>query len=395
MKKKSVCLCIFIDAFGWDLMQTHPFLDQVLEHKQSLGTIFGYSSTCDPTILTGLMPRDHGHFSFFAYDPAHSPFKRCPFIHLMRLVPKALSSRGRVRNIASRILKRRLGYTGYFNIYNMPFKLLPLFDYTEKKDLYQEGGINSGSATIMDWARKNNLDFFLSDWKAAEQQNLAALSQALADPNRNVRFAYLYLASMDAILHQYGSVADQVDAKIAWYEQQLQLLLKTAHEQYEEVRIHLFSDHGMTDIVQTCDLMSIIEQTPLVFGKDFAAVYDSTMARFWYLKPHAKKIIHEALSPLDCGSFLDEETKTRYGVDFPDNRYGDEFFLLNPGVLLVPSHMGERPLKGMHGYAVEHHASVASYATNVPDAHRPKRLDDLFGIMKGEIDRCLSEQPSR
>lgn len=395
MKKKSVSLCIFIDAFGWDLMKTHSFLNDMLVHKQPLDTIFGYSSTCDPTILTGLLPRDHGHFSFFAYDPKNSPFKRCLFIQLMRLVPKALSSRGRVRNIASRILRFKLGYTGYFNIYNMPFKLLHLFDYTEKRDLYQSGGINNGCPTIMDYARDNHLDFFLSDWQASEQENLAALTKALTDEQRNVTYAYLYMASMDAILHQYGSSAGQVSDKIAWYEQQLRTLLATAGEQYEEVRVHLFSDHGMTDIEQTCDLMPIVENLDLTFGKDYAAVYDSTMARFWFLNAHAEQAIRVALEKLECGSFLDDETMVRYGVDFPDHRYGDAFFLLKPGILLVPSHMGERPLKGMHGYAVEHHASVASYASNMVPNQEPGRLDDLYAIMKGEIDRCQRSNRSR
>lgn len=376
-------------------MKTHPFLDDVLVHKQPLDTIFGYSSTCDPTILTGLLPRDHGHFSFFAYDPKNSPFKHCLFIQLMRLVPKALSSRGRVRNVASRILRFKLGYTGYFNIYNMPFKLLNLFDYTEKRDLYQKGGINNKKATIMDYARENNTDFFLSDWQASEMENLGNLTQALTDPTRNVTFAYLYMASMDAILHQYGSEATQVSDKIVWYEQQIRTLLAVAAEQYDEVRVHLFSDHGMTDIEHTCALMPIVENLGLTFGKDYAAVYDSTMARFWYLNDTAKKAIHSALENLECGSFLDNETMVRYGIDFSDHRYGDDFFLLKPGILLVPSHMGERPLKGMHGYAVEHRASVASYASTLVPAQAPRRLDDLYAIMKGEIDRCQKSDQLR
>ncbi|MBN2859036.1 MAG: alkaline phosphatase family protein, partial [Sphaerochaetaceae bacterium] len=213
MKKESVHLSIFIDALGWKLLQNHHFLDDELVHKQDLRTIFGYSATCDPTILTGALPRRHGHFSFYAYDPEHSPFKGSLFIQLMRLVPKALSSRNRVRNIAGRIIRRRLNYTGYFNIYNMPFRLLPLFDYTEKKDLYQKGGINSGLPTIMDYARENSVDFFLADWKAGEVENLENLKDALADEKRNVTFAYLYMASMDAILHKYGTVHPEVDRK--------------------------------------------------------------------------------------------------------------------------------------------------------------------------------------
>ena len=376
-------------------MQSHDFLNGVLVHKQPLDTIFGYSSTCDPTILSGLLPREHGHFSFFAYDPEHSPFRRSLFLQLMRLVPKALASRNRVRNIVGRILRRKLGYTGYFNIYNMPFNLLHYFDYTEKRDLYQSGGMNSGSPTIMDYARDQQIDFFLSDWQASEMENLKRLTEAMEDPSRSVCFAYLYMASMDAILHQHGTRAREVSEKIAWYERQLEDLLDRAQQQYEEVRLHLFSDHGMTDIDTVYDLMRKVEPLPITFGKDYAVVYDSTMARFWFLKPESERIIREALEPLDCGHFLDDETMHRYGVDFPDNRYGDAFFLLNPGTLLVPSHMGERPMKGMHGYAVEHHASVASYASSITPTHPPKRLDDLHRIMQEEIDRCLKLQQSR
>ena len=67
--KKPLTLFAFIDAFGWDILQHHSFLDDLLPNKAPLGTVFGYSSTCIPTILSGTMPREHGHFSFFIITP--------------------------------------------------------------------------------------------------------------------------------------------------------------------------------------------------------------------------------------------------------------------------------------------------------------------------------------
>ena len=393
MKKESVSLAIFIDALGWEILQSHHFLDEELIHKQDLRTIFGYSATCDPTILTGALPRDHGHFSFYAYDPAHSPFKGSPFIQLMRLVPTALSSRNRVRNVAGRIIKRRLHYTGYFNIYNMPFKLLPLFDYTEKKDLYQKDGINSGIATIMDYARENHVDHFLADWKASEVDNLAALTQALTDTGRNCSFAYLYMASMDAILHQYGKDHQSVTDKIAWYETHLRNLLATAQEQYKEVRLFIFSDHGMTDVHTDFNLMALIEKTGLCFGKDYAAVYDSTMARFWFIKDESEAPIRAVLERISEGDILPPETLKKWGVDFPGERYGQLFFLMKPGVLIVPSHMGQRTIAGMHGYSPDDKDSTASFSSNVQLDTYPKGLEDLYDLFKQEIDRC--QKPKR
>ena len=388
MKKESVSLSIFIDALGWEILQAHNFLDEELIHKQDLRTIFGYSSTCDPTILTGALPRDHGHFSFYAYDPEHSPFRTSPFIQLMRLVPKALSSRNRVRNIAGRIIKRRLKYTGYFNIYNMPFKLLPLFDYTEKKDLYQKGGINSGIDTIMDYARDNNVDFFLANWKASEEENLKNLTLALTDENRNCTYAYLYMASMDAILHQYGKDHPNVTEKIAWYETQIRTLLAEARKHYKEVRLFIFSDHGMTDVHTDFNLIELIEKSGLRFGVDYAAVYDSTMARFWFLKPESEAPIRAILEKVSVGHILPQKTLKKWGVDFPQERFGQLFFLMDPGVLIVPSHMGERTIAGMHGYTPDDKDSTASFSSNVELETYPKGLEDLYTLFKQEIDRC-------
>lgn len=88
----DVALFVFIDAFGWEFLKTHPsFLSEEAPHRSRLESVFGYSSTCDPTILTGLMPQDHGHFSFFYYNPAESPFGVC---RVLRFLPKSITRRG-------------------------------------------------------------------------------------------------------------------------------------------------------------------------------------------------------------------------------------------------------------------------------------------------------------
>ena len=72
----KLSLFVFIDAFGWRLLQEHSFLDDLLHTKVPVETVLGYSATCVPTILTGAWPRDHGHFAFFRYDPDASPEER-------------------------------------------------------------------------------------------------------------------------------------------------------------------------------------------------------------------------------------------------------------------------------------------------------------------------------
>ncbi len=377
----SISLFVFIDALGWEILSAHPFLDDILTTRAPVESVFGYSSTCDPTIITGRMPHDHGHFSFFLYDPANSPFHLC---RMLSILPHSVTRRGRVRRLMSRLIGRLYGYTGYFQIYNMPFDKIHLFDYSEKRDIYQPGGINSGAPTIFDYLRKAKIPFSLSNWRHSEAQNLATLHGALEEGG--IKFAYLYMAAMDATLHDDGSPSARVSEKIAWYAQQVREVYDAACLKYDEVRLHVFSDHGMTNVTRSVDVMRPIRALPLRFGVDYSAVYDSTMARFWFMTDKARDLITAELLKFSEGHIMTEEELAGYGCDFADQRYGQLFFLLEPGYLLCPSFMGEKPLAGMHGYDPTHKDSLASYATNCPPASLPKRLDDFYALMRQGID---------
>lgn len=376
---KRLNLFIFIDALGWELAQRHRFLETLLPVRTPVESIFGYSSTCDPTILTGVMPREHGHFSFFYYDPAHSPFGFCRWLGLL---PRAITRRGRVRRVISRLVGKLYGYTGYFQLYNMPFNLLPYFNYSEKRDIYQPGGINGGQPTIFDLLRAEQIPFHLSNWRCSETENLAALEHAI--DAGEITFAYLYMAAMDAILHRDGTDASTVSEKIAWYAERVTALRDRAQRQYDEVRLHVFSDHGMTDVTSDVEVMAPINRLGLRFGVDYAAVYDSTMARFWFLNEAARGKIVDTLATIPAGHLLNDAELAAWGCTFPDRTYGDAFFLLDPGALLCPSFMGETHLRGMHGYDPTDRDALALYAANVAPRALPRRLDDFYRIMRDE-----------
>lgn len=384
-KRHKLSLCVFIDGFGWEILQDHSFLEDVLTTRKPLDTVLGYSSTCIPTILTGKMPREHGHFAFFCYDPRRSPFG--PYRYLS-LLPRFITRRGRVRRAMSKWLERSLGYTGYFQIYSMPFEYLPLFDYSEKRDLYQQGGINSGVPTIFDFLRSEEVPFHLSDWRAREEDNFLSLEKTLQDGR--VDFAYLYLGGLDGVLHAHGTQSPEVAEKIAWYDRELRRLVDVARANYQDLRLFVFSDHGLADIHDTCDLMTRVDSLGLRFGVDYAAAYDSTMARFWFMDPSAKERVLRVLEAEPRGRVLSDRDLKGYGCDFPEAKFGELIFLLDPGVLLCPSFMGEKPIAAMHGYAPEHKDSLAMFATSSSIESPPRRLDDLYGLMQAEVQ----EQPS-
>jgi hypothetical protein len=380
MRKKSITIAVFIDALGWRLARDHDFLRSELPRRGPLATTFGYSSTCDPTILSGLKPREHGHFAFFTFDPENSPFKK---LWWPRVVPAFLTQRGRIRRWMSNLVRRHVRYTGYFQLYNTPFELLSQLDYTEKRDLYGPHALNGGQATLFDDLRSANVPYHVSNWRLDEETNLSAARRDIA--TGQPEFAYVFLAQLDAILHAEGTRSTKVTDKLRCYERQVRELLNLAHDHYDHVSLSVLSDHGMTDVRKECPLMAFVDALPLEFGKDYFAVYDSTMARFWFLNQRAESVIGHALESHPDGHWLSEETLRLWGCDFPGRRYGHRFFLLNPGVLLNPSFMGQFALAGMHGYDPSHEDSTAFFATNDPHMQTPRSLEDIRSSLSNRL----------
>ena len=97
-------------------------------------------------------------------------------------------------------------------------------------------------------------------------------------------------------MHTYGTEHEKTVEKIKWLEEQISNVYDYANDKYDEVSLHIFSDHGMCDTKGSVDLIKVIENTGLVYGKDYVAMYDSTMARFWFMNDEARETIEDLLS---------------------------------------------------------------------------------------------------
>ena len=377
-KAGKVSIVVFIDALGWEVLKGRRFMEERLPFRRKLRSVFGFSSACIPSILTGLTPREHRHWSFFYYSPATSPFKP---LRLLGLLPRSLVDRGRVRNLISKLVKRFYGYTGYFQLYNIPFEHVDKFDYCEKNDLFVPGGMNR-SENIFDHLVRAGVPYHVSNWRESEDSNLEQLKTDLA--KGQIRFALLYMAAMDALLHEVGKASPQVDQKLAWYEEQLTEVLRVAAQSYDEVRLFICSDHGMATVHTHVDLMSKIEGLGLTFGRDYTATYDSTMGRFWFHEATARERITALLAQVPEGRILPNDELERLGCDFEGDQFGELIFLMNPGTLIVPSHMGLKPITGMHGYHPDDPDSDASLLSNVEPPDDPRAITDVFHLMRAE-----------
>ena len=359
--KPFLPLFVFVDACGWEIIKDHPFARTHAPVRRRLRSVFGYSSACIPSILSGRWPAEHRNWCYFVYDPQNSPFRS---LRHLRWLPRALTSRRIFRHRLSRLLKVHLKFRGYFDLYNIPFEHISLFDFSEKKNPLQPEGLNRGP-NIFDFMREHGIAWHVSDPKLGERQNLDGMLGDIR--SERIDFGFLYWPDLDGVLHRVGNTSPEVPAKLNAYEPWLDELMACAREHYEDVRLTIFSDHGMANCDRLLDLRARLEPLGLRMGIDYAVVYDSTMARFWFFDERARARVTECLQGVSEGRIMPDAELEELGALFPDRYFGQLIFLVGEGVLVVPSHMGERPIRAMHGYHPDAPHSYASMLTNYSD----------------------------
>src|SRR3954462_7630434 len=372
--KPVLPLFVFIDACGWEIIRNDPFLAGLAPNRKRLDSVFGYSSACVPSILSGHWPAQHRNWSYFVYDPEHSPFK---FLRFLSWLPRRITERRLFRRWLSKLVKRQLNFRGYFDLYNIPFRYISLFDFSEKRSPLRPGGMNRGP-NIFDYLEGHHIPYHVSQPEQSEERNLeSALHDIEAE---KIDFAFIYWPGLDGLLHSVGNDSSQVPEKLRAYEAWIGQLIEAANSHYADVRLYVFSDHGMANCDESLDLRKTVETLGLKMAEDYAVVYDSTMARFWFFNERARELVRDCLEKVPEGRIVEDSELKKLGVFFPDRYFGEMIFLLREGTLIVPSDMGKSRLRGMHGYHPSEKHSYAMISTN--QAELPEQIQAIPDIYK-------------
>ena len=377
MKNKTIEIYLFIDALGWKIANDYHFLRELLPYRKKITMQFGYSSSAIPTILSGKTPAEHGHLGLFRFAPGESPFKRfSQFAFFLR--PRDFWRRGRVRHHLSKLLQKFYGFTGYFQLYSMPVEKLKYMDYCEKKDLFASRGM-APIDNLFDELSRLRVPFHISNWRLSDSENYLAAEKAIIDGKT---FLFVYSAGLDGFLHEHIGNSKAIGGYLEQMSKQIASLYAVARQNAERVNFTVISDHGMTPLSGTIDLMAALKSSDLKFGKDYGVCFDSTMARFYFLTSDAEIRIRAILDAYrNYGHILTVAEECGYGIFRADRRFGDCIFLVNPGLQIVPSDMGTAPLKGMHGYAPEDIDSYAVMLSNIPIPEKIEKVVDYFDLM--------------
>jgi predicted AlkP superfamily pyrophosphatase or phosphodiesterase len=368
---------VLIDALGWKYLEDREFLNDILPYRVPVKTILGFSSGAIPTILTGIPPSATGHWNLFYYDPKGSPFW---WLRPFHFLPDRVLDNRYTRKIIKELGRRVLGMGPLFDCSVSP-ALLDKFNYVEKRNIYDPGGI-PGSCSIFDSLEQQGIAHRIYSYH--ELRDAQILDHALGDIRAGkASFYFLYLSEMDMFLHMHCNEPAEIEKQLKFYDDGLRGIFQAARRMDPEASMTVISDHGMTPIRHHHDLLETITGLGLRMPDDYLVVYDSTMARFWFFNERAKQSVQTCLKNLACGRIVPDDELRQLGVFFEDRRFGELVFLFHPAWILSKSDFngtGWMP-KGMHGYHPDDPYSDAIFLSSKEPPVPVRTIADIYGCM--------------
>lgn len=350
---RPVTLVFLVDALGWEIAEHFGFGREHFATRAPLGTVLGYSAAAIPSLLSGATPAEHGSWAMFRRADARGSFASLRWVPPL---PHAVD--WRARRWIRRWLDRRGRVHSYYDLYEIPTHLLHQFDVAQSGDPFRPGGL--ARETVFDWMHAQGIRYRLWDYRTSESENLPAATAALAEP---YDVLFVYTAELDALMHRVGIFHPAVGQRLDAYTSFLDGVKNAARAHDIDLETVLLSDHGMTDVTDTVDVWQGMAGRGFKLGRDYMAFFDSTMARTWGGERIAEAM---ALVMEGKGRRLDAPQLRAFGCYFPHGEYGDDVFLADPGVLIVPSFMGARRIAAMHGYHPEDRFSRGVFMTDAP-----------------------------
>lgn len=364
-------LFYFVDGFAWDYLddRAERFTTTDWPQARPLETVLGYSSSIVPVLISGKLPAQTGIWTEY-YRDDRRPSTIGAVARRANMIATPLNM---ARLVAFRFA-RKAGWQGAHRL-RIPLELSHHFR-RHAIDYMRMPPCKLPVPTIADicaeYGLRMSFKFIASEKDAAD--TLAAARRDVDD----VDVFFLYDCTIDHVGHARGPDTAVMGPYLDRVASTLDGMRNIVQPKYA-LETLVFSDHGMTAVERSFDIFAALQ--PLRIGRDFLAFPDSTFARFWYPSAQARKLVRDALRDAP-GSFLTEAEAVRYGVPYPDERYGEDVLVANEGVVFHPSYISPSffrtsfPDRGMHGYRPECSSAdgVVLYSGNVLEGKLADRI---------------------
>lgn len=341
---------IIIDSLMPEQLKYAPFLQSVAKNYQAdFIPPLGYQEDA-LSFFSGQKPNQINVGPLFCYHPQTSLFswlkslRGCHFLDLL-FFKYALVALSHLLKKERHLSKVNIPINLIYNFDIASHSLAPNNYILKIKTIFDDLVAHNksfafikGSWLITDKKDKFIKNFFQHIFCRGDEKTLK-----LAKKYQDKDLSLIWFLELDSIVHKFGPHSQQAIEQIRKIDKWLADYLKE-----EEFIIH--SDHGMSEIKSSINFSDILSQMPFKIGKDYLVFLDSVMARFWFFNPDVSLILKKKLEFLKMGHFLTAQEKIIFGYNFPDNRYGDEFFILDQGKMILPNYFQKKAPQAMHGY---------------------------------------------
>ncbi len=378
-------LILWLDAFRYDYLNEEdtPFLYSMSQQfgAGKLKPVFGYSSI-GASFYTGLYPNRHDQLTIYRYgqEPIRDWLLGC-------LPPKLGSIYFNLR----RYLFRQ----------DNPVPLVP-YRYSKHFSLSQNRYYHHPEAlpvrTVFDMFGDEGISFLLYNWPvmASDKRTRLTPTTRSTDSDRTATFlrslkhdcdvCFMHLWDLDKYGHHYGLGSPELAGKIREQDDLARQIVSRFSSETDQILI--WSDHGMLDVRGVLDLPSKLPQ----FGDGYLYFLDSTLARFWFFDDRKRDEVVSLLNGIEHGHLLTDEEKKHFHIDFAHSENGEEIFLADPGILLLPNFFQNQPTKGMHGYDLSDEGEWGFFLANRNTRSNAETVDllptilDMMGLEMKELD---------
>jgi hypothetical protein len=301
---------------------------------------FGYDALT--SLWTGTWPEQHGHFAKYSY-------------HGKRRL--TLSDRLPGNFLASAWFNLKRWLRGDDFLTRLAPDSRSRYFQVERRFHYPHPG-GFAAPTWFDYLREAQRTFLFFEWpliaranhpnrhwlRSGDDTGRAFRFRQLCRQYPDLDFYFLMLKDLDTYGHHYGPFSPEVTALC----QRLDGLLRDVLADFSVERDNLLimSSYGMLPVTGRVNVDAIIPP----FGEGYVYFLDSTMARFWFHDDRVRQSVLETLTNADFGRIISDDELHQHHTFFPDRRFGEVMFMVNPGLVISPDFYRGAPARGMHTY---------------------------------------------
>ncbi|MGH7799261.1 MAG: alkaline phosphatase family protein [Thermodesulfobacteriota bacterium] len=331
----------------------------------------------EPTLFTGVYPNEHGMWQVGLKDSLNSSLG----LKLLNKIPDIITT------TAQCIIHL---FTRSFDLVAIPSWRRSRFEiYKTKhkpKNVREFLKIN-GVDTIFSAVGENNCNYIHSQ----KFDDLSILLTNLFSYDYTLEL--LKIDSLDTFQHWNLDNPSKVQGLYRKFDRFVEALHNKC--QNKGTTMLLMTDHGHEPVIGSINIVEQLKKIGIP-RDEYTHYIEVPKARFWFHSDLARERIVEMLSSIQNGTVLSYKDLHKYNVKFDDKKFGEYYFIANPGYILFPddfyhplgnlflgltdwqqrSRLFNPEYRGSHGY-LPHNESEKGFMMI---------FDDQFKVLHDEVE---------